>query len=180
MRHRLALSCSLLISACSGGTDGGASAGVPREPLVPIIPEEILAPTGSATYEGGVGLRFTAPSTAQLLDLLGDLTLDVNFDRTESAVTGFAAGFSDNATAYTGTLFITGGSLDDTSGGLDFAAQLSGSLQQAGDTYLIFGTAGGEFLGDGQQVATGQLLGTARQAGRDAVVSGQFQAARQP
>lgn len=180
MRHCLFLSCLLLIPACSGGTGGGASDGGPREPLVPIIPDEVVSPTGSATFEGGVGLRFSAPATGQAHDLQGDLTLQVNFDRSENAVTGFASEFSESATAYTGTLFLTDGVLDDTSGGLDFAAQVSGSLQQSGDTYLIFGSARGEFLGDGQQVASGQVLGTARQAGRDATVSGQFQTARQP
>ena len=180
MRHRLLMLSLLLIPACSGGGGGGAPGTPPREPYVPIIPDENLGPTGSASYAGGVGLRFSAPSSAEQIILNGDLTLRVDFDLTDNAVTGFAAGFAAGDIAYAGTLYLSDGAIDDSSGGLDFAAQVSGALQQDRDSYLLFGTISGEFLGNTAEVATGQVLGTARQAGRDTVMSGQFQVARQP
>lgn len=180
MQHHLSLILVLtLLSSCGGSVGGGVSDRDFREPIVPIIPEILEGPAGTASYDGQIGLGFLAPTSAQAMDLDGDLTLQVDFDNATEAVSGFAGGFHREATPFVGTLFLGTGALDQSDGGLDFVAQISGSLQNSSDTYLIFGQIGGEFIGSSQQVAVGQVLGTARQAGMDAPLTGQFQATRQ-
>lgn len=166
-----------VLAGCSGGADG-SDVGVTREPIVPIIEDPVVRPTGSASYAGGVTLGFIAPESADSLSLAGDLALTVNFDQVDDAVTGSASGFSDSTNAYTGALFLNGGGLEEVATRPQFDAQLSGALQSGTDSYLIFGQMNGEVLGTSQEAVLGQITGTARQAGRDAPVSGQFQAAR--
>ena len=178
MRYVILL--SLFLAACSSG---GGSSGVDvtrREQLVPIIPVVDNGPTGSATYAGGIDLRFLTPSSGEAVDLNGDLTLAVDFDNMGAAVSGAASGFRDDTDAFTGNLLVNTGALDDSSGGLDFVTNINGSLLTGTTNYLVLGQMRGEVLGTGQEAASGQISGEVLERGQPSTLTGAFQTARQP
>ena len=167
-----------LAAACGGGGGAAIDSGPAREPFVPIVADPVVLPTGSARYTGDINLGFAAPRSSATVSLTGDLSLTVDFDQPETAITGGAQGFADDTTAYSGALFVDGGTLEDLATRPTFAAQVSGALQGGGASYLIFGQMNGEVLGTSQEAILGQITGTAREAGLDASVAGQFQASR--
>ncbi|MEL6641518.1 MAG: hypothetical protein AAFP98_09435 [Pseudomonadota bacterium] len=169
------------LSACSSGGGGVPGDEVTRrEPFVPITPVVELVPTGSATYAGGIDLRFLPPSGGEAVDLNGDLTLNVDFDTMDSAVSGVASGFTDPLNSYTGNLLVNTGALDDSAGGLDFVTNINGSLLTGTTNYLVLGQMRGEVLGTGQEAASGQISGEVLERGQPAGLTGAFQTARQP
>lgn len=176
MRYVLALMV-LLVSACSGG--GGGDVVDPIDELPKVIePEPDPAPTGTAAYRGPTSLSFT-PVLATTVNLSGTMSLDVNFDN--AAVTGSAAGFETaSGGAVTGELFLSSGALTDIDVALLMASQISGSLRSGTDSYLISGQIAGEVLEDNQSAVAGTITGIAQQLGRNAPLSGSFQAGRVP
>ena len=169
------------MSACGGaGGSGSGSDIIPREPIVPIIPDVDPVPTGAATYNGVIGLRFLSPSSGSPVDLDGDLSLQVNFDDKAAAVTGSATGFHQDTATYTGNLLVNTGALDDSDGGLDFVTNINGSLLTGTNNYLVLGQMRGEVLGTGETAATGNVSGQVLERGQPSALSGDFQAARQP
>ena len=107
--------------------------------------------------------------------------MTVNFDASTDAITGDVSEFETSAGGQVdGRLFLSGGTLDDNGSALLMASQLSGSLQTAGNGYLIFGQMNGEFDGDDQAAITGIVTGTARQTGIDASLTGDFLGVKLP
>ena len=145
-----------------------------------IEPEVNAIPTGSAAYRGPMSLSFT-PVAATTVNLEGTLGVTVDFDATIDAITGDVSEFETNAGGpVEGRLFLSGGTLDNNNSQLLMSSQLSGSLQSAGNGFLIFGQMTGEFDGDGQSAMIGSVAGTARQAGVDSTLTGDFLAIRLP
>ena len=178
MRHTLLL--PLLFAACSSGAPSSGVDVTQREPLVSITPIVDLTPSGNASYEGGIGIRFLAPTSGGAVDLDGELTLAVDFDNMDAAVTGAASGFHDDVDTYVGNLIVNTAALDDSAGGLDFVTNINGSLLTGSTNYLVLGQMRGEVLGATQQAASGQIAGEVLERGQPAVLSGEFQTARQP
>ncbi len=178
MRYTLLL--PIILMACSSGGNGAGVDVTQREPFVPIIPVDDPTPTGSATYEGGIGIRFLAPATGGTVDLDGDLTLTMNFDNMDAGVSGAASAFHDDIDTYVGNLIVNTGALDDSAGGLDFVTNINGSLLTGTTNYLVLGQMRGEVLGAAQQAASGQISGEVLERGQPALLTGEFQAARQP
>lgn len=164
----------LCLAAC-GGSSGSFVETDPIDDLPTFIePEDDLAPTGSATYRGPMTLSFT-PLAATTVNLEGTLGMTVNFDASTDAITGDVSDFETNAGGQVdGRLFLSGGTLDDNGSALLMASQLSGSLQSAGNGYLIFGQMTGELDGDDHSAMVGNVTGTARQAGMDSILTGDF------
>lgn len=178
MRHILLI--PFLITSCSSGAPSTGVDVTQREPFVPITPVVDLTPTGSATYQGGIGIRFLAPSSGSAVDLDGDLSLSVNFDNMDAAVTGDASGFHDDVDSYVGNLIVNTAALDDSVGSLDFVTNINGSLLTGTTNYLVLGQMRGELLGSTQQAASGQISGEVLERGQPAILTGEFQTARQP
>lgn len=178
MRY-LTLSLILFLTACSGG--GGNSVVDPIDELPKVIePEPDPTPTGTASYRGPTTLAFV-PVLSTAVNLTGTMSLDVDFDGGPEPVTGGASGFETaSGAAVTGQLFLSGGSLNDTDTALLMSSQLSGSLRSGADSYLISGQMTGEVLEDNQSAIAGRITGIAQQLGRNAPLSGSFQAGRVP
>lgn len=177
---RYILSClALMLGACSGGGGGAVVDPIDELPTV-ITPEPDPTPTGTASYRGATALSFT-PVLATPVELSGTLSLNVDFDSAGEAVTGSASGFETaTGAAVTGQLFLSGGALDDTDTALLMASQISGSLRTDTDSYLISGQMAGEVLESNQSAVAGTITGIAQQLGRNAPLSGTFQAGRVP
>ena len=177
MRQFLSL---LILAACSGGGGGGDTGSTPREPFVPIVPITDPVPAGTATYNGGMSLGFLPPSGGEAVAISGDLSLTIDFDNPDRAITGAATGFADDVDTYTGNLLVNTAALDDSAGGLDFFTNINGSLLTGTTNYLVLGQMRGEFLGKAQEAASGQVSGQVQERGIPSLLTGQFQAARRP
>lgn len=177
MRYVYAL---LTLAACSGGGDSSGDTVTQREPFVPITPIVDLTPTGTASYDGGISLGFIAPNGGGAVDMSGDLSLTIDFDNMDRAVTGAATGFSDDTGAYVGNLLVNTAALDDSTGGLDFVTNINGSLLTGTTNYLVLGQMRGEVLGTSQEAASGNISGQVQERGVPAILTGQFQTARRP
>jgi hypothetical protein len=169
----------MMLGACSGG--GGDTVVDPIDELPTFNElEDDPAPTGAASYRGPATLAFV-PVLSTAVDLTGTMSMTVDFDSAGDAVTGTASGFETaSGGAVTGQLYISSGTLTDTDTALLMAGQLSGSLQSGTDNYLISGQMSGEVLEDNQTAVAGTITGIAQQLGRNATLSGTFQAGRIP
>lgn len=151
-----------------------------RNIALPYTSMAVLPTVGSVRYDGYV-----------ISDLLyngvvgntvsGTLTLNANF--ANDAITGSATDFVDlSESAYTGTLNISGGSVDRT---LDpivdytISAGIGGVLTGADATvYTVDGAIRADFLGAGYQAIYGLVDGTATSTNGVATLEGEIIAER--
>ena len=183
-------SAALAISACSngsgGGSDGGggsgglgASAGeslTDYDDLSDLLDEitddnltdvDTTARTGTATLTGALGIGDLGDD--EDLTLIGDLTINANFD-TDTA-TGSATGFTlfnedtdevDRNGDVTETLTMSNGTISGT----DFDADMDGTLTNAGDDFAVdLEMDGGFYDNGGDLVVGGEVTGTIVEVG---------------
>ncbi len=127
-----------------------------------------LPTTGTATYEGVVGLNLESvpDETLQGYDLAGELEMTVNFAGAGDAITGRADEFVGiDGEEFAGALIIDDGSLDrdaDLSSEYTFGADLAGELTGEDGTSRTFDTEMlGDFAGSDHSHAFGVVGGTA-------------------
>lgn len=105
--------------------------------------DTVTMPTdGTATYNGYIGMSDDLDEGA----VVGDLALTADFGAAAGAqITGSGTNFIDDADeAMGGSVTISAGAIIATL----FAADVDGTLTQAGDSFLVDGLIEGAFLGD--------------------------------
>jgi len=177
-----AATISLLgLAACSGGgSDGGAGVGNDQEASagesfsdyddIVDLSEQIDAGNlaavdttsraGTATLTGAIGIGNL--SDEENLELIGDLSVDANFD--SDTATGSATGFTlfngdtgDVESDVTGALTMGNGTIS----GADFDATMAGTLTESGEDFdLDLALDGGFYDDGGELVLGGDVAGT--------------------
>jgi len=183
-----------LVAGCSDGSgDGSAfeSLGDDYENLVDDIEGEdytdpaSLPTTGTARYEGVVGLDFESVDSGDLeaFDMAGDIELTVNFAGSGDPITGRAGNFvTSDDEAVDGALIIDDGVIDrgaNPDDSFTYTADMDGVLTTEDgtnwdvDTYLL-----GDFSGEEHEHALGYVGGTGCTAAGCGLVDGGFVAER--
>lgn len=198
---------SVSLMACGGG--GGGSDTPSMTPTPPVVPtpgpdasaEDLLAawaPTtppaytplnlipakGRADYEGYVFGDLSNSRDKITDNVIGSLTLEIDFNTKGARFSGNARDFKDeNEDAMTGRLTISGGNLDrDGSPANDATVRgvnLEGTLTDSADRKLAFGfQLEGDFLGGNYNAIGGDALGRVTVDGADQDFDGGFIAQR--
>ncbi len=192
--RRFSLFFGLFLAACGGGDTGGG--GGPGPPVdfatyvsqtaalnstwngTPASDPSGLPISGAATYAGVMSL--TVETGSGDLDMMGALALSANF--TANSISGDATGFvTENATALSGGLTISGGVIDrsaNTALEYTYTAILAGNLSGGGETFGIDSDMSGDFLGPDHLAASGIVSGTANSSFGTGYVFGTFIAAQ--
>ena len=118
---------------------------------------------GSASYNGYISAQLSNRSDDVTDTLIGELHLEVDFAASDM-VTGSADGFlDDTGSALTGTLNLSGGSLDrdgDPNTDATFTFEGTGELVNAGGrTLVLLTTFEGDFLEENLSGVGGDVLG---------------------
>lgn len=159
------LICAIgLVSACSssGGVDSTQDRAATATALAASLAQDnfsnpdTLPTRGGATYAGFMTLALPLGAAAQ--DVVGDMTLAVDFGVKRDQVTGTASNFE----GLSGSLDIAGGDLNrnaDPDVDFTFGGDVTGTLSQSGDSYLIDANLEGDFRGRNYDGVTGLIYG---------------------
>lgn len=181
----LALAAAGLLSGCSDGGDSRASydelgdefdALLDRSDPLPITDPSTLPVSGSATYEGVVGLS-TPGNDGIPADMLGEMTLVADFSSDD--LSGSAGDFvTDQNEELDGRLDISNGGFDrdaDVDVFYTFGFDLDGTLTtEDGDDLDVDAEAVGDFLGEDNEQAIGLVDGIIVSPEGAAVTEGGF------
>ncbi|MEJ6397958.1 hypothetical protein [Yoonia sp. 208BN28-4] len=185
MQYHFLIPLFLLLAAC-GGSSGSAVDSTAEPPpdtnQRPVPDIDLVDPTdlpvsGRFDYAGEISLDF-APAGGALQTATSPLALDVDFGGGDAQVTGHADGFS----GYNGRIFFSLGEIDRTAGDTRPAitGTLSGTLKEASENYLVFGTFDGSFRGTSQDAISGRIVGSVLNNSVESPLSGSYQAGRAP